>query len=380
MASKSNDIYMMPILTLIGRGCLHKLGLHMKENGAKKALIVTDSYMCKSGVSAKVSDILSEQGIQSAIFDGVRANPTIKVVNGAINHFLDESCDSVVSIGGGSAHDTAKAVKMLVLKGGYSNTGHVVLAAVNTTAGTASEMTKYCIITDEDKHRKMAIISKTVIPDIAVDDPELMLGMPPSLTAATGMDALTHAIEAYTAVDHNELTDCTAIRATELVFKSLYNCFKNGQDIESREEMAFAQYMAGMAFSNAGLGLTHAMSHQLSGVYDLPHGVCNAVLLPYVMEFNLDVNFKRYAQLAIKVGIATQGLPDMVSANRLIKEIKSLISRLGIPKTLKELNVKTEDFGELSEMAMQDACFKANAKSATKDDLISIYKNAYFYK
>lgn len=377
MPSQNNVTFIMPNFTLIGKGCLNKLGIHMKEAMAEKALIITDSFMCKSGVASRISDILNERGINSAVFEGVIANPTIKVVNDAINQYLDESCDSLVSIGGGSAHDTAKAVKLSLMKGGYSKAQNVVLAAVNTTAGTASEMTKYCIITDESTHHKMAIIDQQVVPDMAVDDPELMLELPPSLTAATGMDALTHAVEAYTAVDHNELTDCTAIKAAELVFHNLYNCFSNGRDIDSREKMAFAQYMAGMAFSNAGLGLVHAMSHQLSGLYNLPHGVCNAVLLPYVMQFNLDVNYKRYASLAKKAGIATQGLPDMLCADKLIKEIIHLNSTLKIPKTLKELKVDPADFGRLAEMAVKDSCIKANAKASNKEDIIKIYQAAY---
>ena len=376
MPSQNNELYTMPVLTLIGKGCLGSLGVHMKESGAGKALIVTDSFMCKSGVSDKVSDILNEQGIGTTVFNGVRANPTIRVVNAAINQFLSESCDSLVSIGGGSAHDAAKAARLMLVRGGYSKTKNVVLAAVNTTAGTASEMTKYCIVTDEDKHHKLAIVNQSVLPDIAVDDPELMIGMPPSLTAATGMDALTHAVEAYTAAGRNELTDCTAGKAAELVFKNLYNCYRNGYDIDAREKMAFAQYMAGMAFSNAGLGLVHAMSHQLSGLYDLPHGVCNAVLLPYVMEYNLDVNYKRYAMLAKQAGVAVQGLPDRIAADRLIREIKDLNAKLGIPKTLKELKVKEEDFGTLADMALQDACLKANSKPADKNEIIKIYQTA----
>jgi len=201
--------------------------------------------------------------------------------------------------------------------------------------------------------------------------------MPPSLTAATGMDALTHAIEAYTAIGHNELTDCTAIKAIELIFKSLYKSYNNGSDIQFRSDMVFAQYMAGMAFSNAGLGLVHAMSHQLSGLYNLPHGICNAVLLPYVMEYNLDVNYIRYANIAKKTGIVTQGLPDMLSAKNLIKEIKNLNTRLGIPKSIKALNVKEEDFSLLSDMAMQDSCYKSNTKTSKKDDLNAIYKDSY---
>ena len=377
MGALKNYVYIMPILTLIGKGCLNDLGSNLKNYGVKKALIVTDTFMCKSGVSSKISEILKAQGIESAVYDGVKANPTIRVVNEGINSFLENECDSLISLGGGSAHDSAKAVRISLMQGGLSKLSRIVLAAVNTTAGTASEMTKYCIITDEEQHRKLAIVNVSAVPDIAVDDPELMVGMPQSLTAATGMDALTHAVEAFTAKGNNELTDCTALRAIELIFENLAVCCSDGNNMESREKMAYAQFMAGMAFSNAGLGLVHAMAHQLGGVYNLPHGVCNAVLLPHVMEYNMDVNYNRYSIIAKKSGVSVQGMPDKISARRLIQEIRSLSTKIGIPANLKLLNVNPDDFDKLSEMAMQDATYQANAKIAPKEDLMRIFKNAY---
>ena len=369
--------FMLPQLTLIGKECLGDLGVHMKEMGSGKAVIVTDSFMCKSGVASKVAGILSEQGVDSVVFDGVVPNPTLKVISRLVNYFLSESCDSLVSLGGGSAHDTAKAVKLLLLKGGYSKTEKMILASVNTTAGTGSEVSKYCIVTDEEKHHKLSIESRTVVPDIAVNDPELMLGMPPSLTAATGIDALTHAIEAYTATKHSELTDCTAVKAVELIFNNLPECCKNGGNVEAREGMAYAEYMAGMSFSNAGLGLVHAMAHQLGGVYNLPHGVCNAVLLPFVMEFNFDVNVGRYSEIAKKAKIVPEGLPESISAKNFIRLIRNLNAELKLPQDIKSLKVKEEDFGMLAQQALEDSNYKANSKPATKDDIIGIYKKAY---
>lgn len=369
--------FMLPQLTLIGKGCLGDLGVHMKEMGSGKAVIVTDSFMCKSGVASKVAGILSGQGIDSAVFDGVVPNPTLNVVSRLVNYFLSESCGSLVSLGGGSAHDTAKAVKLLLIKGGYSKAEKIILASVNTTAGTGSEVSKYCIVTDEEKHHKLSIESRIVIPDIAVNDPELMLGMPPSLTAATGIDALTHAIEAYTAVKHSELTDCTAVKAVELIFNNLPECCKNGGNVEARESMAYAEYMAGMSFSNAGLGLVHAMAHQLGGVYNLPHGVCNAVLLPFVMEFNFDVNAGRYSEIAKKAKIVPEGLPESISARNFIRLIRNLNAELKLPRDIKSLKVKEEDFGMLAEQALEDSNYKANSKPASKDDIIGIYKKAY---
>lgn len=372
-----NGTYRMPAVTLIGRDCLRNLGGYMKACGAQKALLVTDGFMCKAGYAEKVAAVLNEQGVGSAVFDGVKANPTIQVVCKAAGRFWEDSCNAVVSIGGGSAHDTAKAVKLAAKKAKLPGTSSVPLACVNTTAGTASEMTQYCIITDEETHRKLAVINQDTVPDIAVDDPVLMVGMPPSLTAATGMDALTHAIEAYTACGHNELTDCTALRAARLIFENLCLCYRDGQNIAAREKMAFAQYMAGMAFSNAGLGLAHAMAHSLGGLYNLPHGMCNAVLLPFVMRFNLDVNAGRYAIMAREACLAAQGMPDEFCANRLIRKVEEVLVQLKIPGSLKQMGVKPEDFETLSEMTLSDFCFRANAKPASKEEVIRIYDSAY---
>lgn len=366
-----------PKVTLIGQGCLQNLGKHMKAMGSKKAVIVTDPFMCKSGVSSQIAGILSGSGIDSAVFDGVVPNPTIGIVNSLVNLYLDQGCDSLVSLGGGSAHDTAKAVKLLVAKGNLNQSDSIVLSSVNTTAGTGSEVSKYCIITDSETHNKLAIANRLVVPDIAVDDPGLMVGMPPSLTAATGVDALTHAIEAYTAVGHCEMTDCTAVKATELIFRDLPVCYQKGDDIKAREGMAYAQYMAGMSFSNAGLGLVHAMAHQLGGVYNLAHGVCNAVLLPFVMEFNFDVNMGRYAALAKGAGLVPEGLPVSSSARKFIRIIQELTKQLKLPQNIQSLGVKEEDFSMLADKALQDFSLKGNSKPATKEDIVGIYRNAY---
>lgn len=342
-----------------------------------RAVIVTDSFFCKSGLASKVTGILSQSGIESVVFDGVIPNPTIEVVNRVINDYLSHGCDSLVSLGGGSAHDTAKAVKLLALKGNFCKTGRIVLASVNTTAGTGSEVSQYCIVTDSRQHHKLAIVNRLVVPDIAVNDPELMVGMPPSLTAATGMDALTHAVEAYTAVGHCEMTDCTAAKATELIFRNLPVCCKDGSNIEAREGMAYAEYMAGMSFSNAGLGLVHAMAHQLGGVYNLPHGVCNAVLLPFVMEFNLDVNGERYAELAKKAGLVPEGLPSSVAARSFIRLIRKLNKQVKLPQEIRTLKVREQDFELLAEKALGDFSIKANSKPAAKEDIVGIYRKAY---
>lgn len=366
--------YVMPLVTLIGRGSLSGLGNELSKKNAGKALIVTDKFMESSGKADNLGEGLKKYNIDYAIFNGVKPNPTLSITKDSVNKFLSEKCNCIISLGGGSAHDTAKAIKIVLQKNGVKD---IVLAAVNTTAGTGSEITKFCVLTDEVEHHKIAIVQDDLVPDIAVDDPELMLELPKSLTSTTGMDALTHAIEAYTSVNCNTLTDCTAINAVELIFKSLNECYNNGKNIEAREDMVYAQYMAAMSFSNAGLGLVHAMSHQLSGLYNLAHGLCNAVLLPYIMEFNIDVNCKKYSEIAKKIGLVAKGMPDSVAAKRLILEVRKLNSKLDIPSTIKELKVKQEDFEKLANMAKADSSYPCNSKKASIQDIIDVYKKAY---
>ena len=250
------------------------------------------------------------------------------------------------------------------------------LVAINTTAGTASEMTRFCIITNTDTHVKMAIVDWRVTPNVAINDPVLMVGKPPALTAATGMDALTHAVEAYVSTAATPVTDACALMAIKLISENLRTAVANGQNMEARDKMAYAEYLAGMAFNNASLGYVHAMAHQLGGFYNLPHGVCNAILLPAVESFNLIASPKRFADIAVAMGENIEGLSVRDAADLAIASIKKLSADIGIPAGLKELGVKEEDFEIMAKNAMKDACSLTNPRIATLQDIIGIFKAA----
>jgi len=374
---KAPSIYLMPPKTLIGKGCLKLCGVEFKKLGIRKSLIITDAFLAESGLAVTIGDHLRGAGIESAVCTAVKPNPTFEVAQEVLKAFLDTGCDSLISLGGGSAHDTAKAVKIVLLQGEIGPQTLVPHMAVNTTAGTAAEMSRIFVITEAGEHHKIDISDERVVPEIAVNDPEVMVGMPPKLTAATGLDALTHAIEAYTSRERNDLTDCQALGAIILILDFLHDAYRDGKNIIAREKMAVAEYLAGMAFSNAGLGLVHAMSHQLSGLYNLPHGVVNAVLLPYVMEYNFDASFKDYAMLAKVTGVASWSMSNALSARKFIQRIKDLRRNLQIPDNIRILKVKEEDFDTMAGMAMADNCFNSNVKIPTREEIIKIYRTAY---
>jgi alcohol dehydrogenase len=378
--------FYMPPVSFMGIGCLNDLGEELKNLGFKKALIVTDKTLVEIGLVNKLTHILDSVKINYVIFDETKPNPTVKNVEDGLKMLKENDCDFIISFGGGSPHDCAKGIGLVATNGGSikdyegvnkSQNPMMPLVAINTTAGTASEMTRFSIITDEERHVKMAIVDWHVTPIIAVNDPELMINMPKSLTAATGMDALTHAIEAYVSTDATPVTDAAALMAIKLIFKYLKRAVENGQDVEARDKMAYAEYLAGVAFNNAGLGYVHAMAHQLGGFYDLPHGVCNAVLLPHVEEYNLKVVPHRFVEIANAIGIDTEGLNDEEAGKRVIEEIKKLSKEVGIPSGLKELGAKEEDIKTLSENALKDACGLTNPKQATLEEIMAIYKAAF---
>ena len=324
--------------------------------------------------------------MSSAVFGGAEPNPTDKNVEAGVAAYLADGCDSIISLGGGSSHDCAKAIGLVASNGGKiadyegvdkSSNPMVPLLAINTTAGTASEITRFCIITDTARKVKMCIVDWRVTPQIAINDPELMRGMPPALTAATGMDALTHAVEAYVSTNANPLTDAAALMAIKMISQYLPKAVANGVYMKARDKMAYAQYLAGIAFNNASLGYVHAMAHQLGGFYNLPHGVCNAILLPYVEEFNLIGNLNRFRDMAEAMGENIEGLSTNDAALKCIAFIRNLAKQVGIPANLKVLGVKPEDFEIMAEHAMQDACMATNPRIATKEQVIEIYRRAY---
>lgn len=250
------------------------------------------------------------------------------------------------------------------------------LLAINTTAGTASEMTRFSIITNTSTHVKMAIVDWHTTPNVAINDPEMHIDMPPFLTACTGMDALTHAVEAYVSTIATPATDACAIQAISLISKHLRRAVANGTDLEARDKMAYAEYLAGMAFNNAGLGYVHAMSHQLGGMYDLPHGMCNAILLPHVSRFNLIANVDKFADIARIMGMNTTGVPPRVAADMALEAIQRLSEDVGIPAGLKGQGVKADDFDEMTKNAMKDACGFTNPRVPTFDQIRGIYETA----
>lgn len=377
--------YFIPTVNLIGAGCVNELGKKVAQLGGKRVLLVTDAMLVKLGMAGQVESILKDAGLEVVLFGGAEPNPTDKNVEAGFKVWTEKKCDSIVSLGGGSSHDCAKGVGLVASNGGkiqdfegvdQSKNPMVPLVSVNTTAGTASEMTRFCIITDSARKVKMAIVDWRVTPSLSINDPELMVGMPPALTAATGMDALTHSIEAYVSTAANPLTDSAALMSIKLISEYLPMAVANGTNMIARDKMAYAQFLGGMAFNNASLGYVHAMAHQLGGFYNLPHGVCNAILLPVVCEFNLIGNTERFKDIAEAMGVSVKGLSTVDAAKAGIAAIKELSKSIGIPIGLTELGVKEEDFEIMSTNAKLDACQLTNPRLATLEQVIELYRLA----
>ena len=374
--------FFMPVQNILGEGALAQAMDAIAALGLKKALIVTDSGVNKLGMADQVGALLAEKGIEYAIFDEVQPNPTVGNVNAGLAKLEQCAADCIISLGGGSAHDAAKGIAIVATNGGKiedyeglnkSSQPQLPLVAINTTAGTASEMTRFTIITDETRHVKMAIVDKNVTPLLSVNDPLLMENMPASLTAATGMDALTHAVEAYVSTAADPITDTCAVKAIALIARYLPTAVQEPKNKEAREKMAYAQFLAGMAFNNASLGYVHAMAHQLGGFYDLPHGVCNALLLPHVERFNQQAAKARLDEIGAILGDNNTELTNM----DVIDAITKLARMVGIPKSLKELGVKEEDFGVLADNALKDVCGLTNPIQANKEQIIGIFQAAF---
>ncbi|WP_258086746.1 L-threonine dehydrogenase [Xenorhabdus bovienii] len=377
--------FFIPPVNKIGMGCMTEAVELMKNYGYRQALIVTDRVLNEIGVVGEVQSLLAEAGIKSAIYAGTNPNPTTINVEEGLIILRQHDCDCVISLGGGSPHDCAKGIALVAANGGdirdyegvdRSAKPQLPLIAINTTAGTASEMTRFCIITDVDRHIKMAIVDKNVTPILSVNDSALMAGMPKGLTAATGMDALTHAIEAYVSTAANPITDACALKAVTMISDYLRRAVANGNDMDARENMAYAQFLAGMAFNNASLGYVHAMAHQLGGFYDLPHGVCNAVLLPHVQKFNAKVSASRLKEIAAAMGVDITNLNDQQGAEVCIQEISKLAKDVNIPAGLSELSVKVEDLSTLATNALKDACGFTNPIQASHEEIVAIFKAA----
>lgn len=378
--------FFIPCVSLMGIGCHKELGARIKSLGGKKPLLVTDEGMTKVGLTAQIAELVKKDtGIEPLIYDKTVPNPTDTNVEEGLAVFRKNNCDMIITLGGGSAHDCGKGIGIVATNGGKIHDYEGVdkstkpmppFIAVNTTAGTASEMTRFCIITDTSRHIKMAIVDWRTTPNIAINDPCLMSGMPPFLTACTGMDALTHAVEAYVSIDATPITDACALKAIQLVSKFLRPAVANGTDMEARDRMAYAEYLAGMAFNNASLGYVHAMAHQLGGFYNLAHGMCNAILLPHVSRFNLVSSVERFGDIAVALGENIDGLSARAAAEKALEAIMVISKDVGIPSGLAELDVKEKDFELMAKNAMKDACGLTNPRIPKLQDVIAIYKAA----
>ncbi len=376
-------IYYIPPINLLGRGCLAELKQPLSTMGCKKALVVSDKFLMGNGTVKKVTDILKGAGVDFVVYDEPKPNPTVKNVEDGYRILTDEKCDLVVSIGGGSPQDCGKAIAVLATNGGNikdyegvnkTKNKSLPIIAITTTAGTSAEVTINYVITDEERHVKMIMVDTNSLAAITVNDPELMLSKPAPLTAATGMDALTHAIEAVVAKGAMDVTDCTALYAIKEIFDYLPRAVKDGNDVEAREQMCYSCFLNGIAFSNAGLGNVHAMAHQLGGLYDLPHGVCNAMLLPIVEEENAKHAPEKFRVIAETIGYDVTDKSDKECVDYVIGRIKALSEEVGIPKSLKEVGVNNPDLDSLAENAMKDACAGANPVYFDKEKLIELFK------
>ncbi|MGE8394729.1 L-threonine dehydrogenase [Pseudomonas sp. BIGb0427] len=381
-----SSTFFIPAVNIMGIDCLEEAMAAIAGYGLRKALIVTDAGLAKAGIAERIAEMLAMRDIDSAIFDGAKPNPSIANVEQGLALLQRERCDCVISLGGGSPHDCAKGIALCATNGGHirdyegldqSAKPQLPLIAINTTAGTASEMTRFCIITDEARHVKMAIVDRNVTPLLSVNDPALMVGMPKGLTAATGMDALTHAIEAYVSTAATPITDACAIKAIELISDNLRQAVADGSDLKARENMAYAQFLAGMAFNNASLGYVHAMAHQLGGFYDLPHGVCNAVLLPHVQRFNASVSAARLRDVAKAMGVDVSAMSAEQGSDAALAAIEQLSRAIEIAPGLAVLGAKEADIPTLAANALKDACGLTNPRVASQAEIEAIFKAAF---
>ena len=371
-----------------GAGSRKVIAEEVAKRGYKKALIVTDKDLIKFGVADQVIAVLKDANIPYEIFDEVKPNPTVKNVKAGIAAFQAAGADFMIAIGGGSSMDTSKAIGIIINNPefsdvvsleGVANTKKksVPVIELPTTAGTAAEVTINYVITDEENVKKMVCVDPNDIPTLAIIDPELMLSMPRGLTASTGMDALTHAIEGLITLGAWEMSDMFETKAIEMIAKWLPKAVENPSDIEARDGMATAQYIAGMAFSNVGLGLVHGMAHPLGAYYDIPHGVANALLLPFVMEYNKEAAKAKYRTIAEAMGVDTSSMSDDEAADAAVKAVKDLAIRVRIPQHLSEIGVPESGLPTLAQAAFNDVCTPGNPRQTNVEEILAIYKKAF---
>jgi alcohol dehydrogenase len=370
------ELYLPP-LVLFGRGALEQVGPRIRAYG-RHALVVTDKGMVATGLVEVVTGKLHAAGVESFVFAGVEPNPTVPQVEAALSAGSGKDIEVIVSVGGGSAHDCAKMVALVAANGGqvgdYEGSDRargdaLPLLAVNTTAGTGADVSRFAVITDPERKIKMVIADRRVVPAVAINDPLTTVGMPPAVTMASGLDALTHSIEAYVSTLASDLTDAMALRGVELVAKHLVRAYESGQDLDAREGMLLASLYAGLAINSALVGATHALAHALGALLDLPHGVCNGILLPHICAVNFTARRQRYDRLAMIVG----GSPD---GRRLPRMLRALGDRVKLPRGLAALGVNRGHIPELTARALVDMTMSTNPRALTGSEVTAIYERA----
>ena len=358
----------------------------IKKRNFKKVFLVSDKSLVEAGVTAKVENILKDAGIEYDLYDEIKPNPSIKNVTDGVEACKKSGADVIVAVGGGSSIDTSKGISIVMTNpdradirslNGASNTVNrgMPIIALPTTAGTAAEVTINYVITDEERKIKMVCVDPNDIPIVAIVDSELMASMPKSLAAATGMDALTHALEGYITLAHNEISDMFHLKAIKMIFANLETAV-NDKDQKAINIMGMAQYIAGMGFSNVGLGICHSMAHQLGAVYDTPHGIANAMLLPTVLEYNGEVCYERYRDILKELGYPAEKYTKEELIKTLVERVRDLGEAVGITQTISDYGAKPEDFEMLADKAMEDPCKPGNPRETSKEDFIALYKKA----
>ena len=372
-----------------GAGCRKTIAVEAMRRGFKKAFFVTDKDLIRFKVADKIIEVFEKNRIPYELFSDVKANPTIANVQNGVSAFKASGADFIVALGGGSSIDTAKGIGIVVNNPDFADvkslegvaaTRHkaVPTFALPTTAGTAAEVTINYVIIDEDAKKKMGCVDPNDIPVVAIVDPELMYSMPKGLTAATGMDALTHAIESYITPGAWAMSDMFELKAIEMIAANLKAAVDDGNNVAAREAMSQAQYIAGMGFSNVGLGIVHSMAHPLGAHYDTPHGVANALLLPYVMEYNAESPAApKYLHIAKAMGVDTVGMTEAEGVRAAVDAVRKLSLSIGIPQKLHEINVKEEDLHQLAVDAFNDVCTGGNPRPTSVEDIETLYRKAF---
>lgn len=372
-------------VSYFGAGARKELPGVMERLGLKKALVATDKGLIKVGTSKMVTDILDEHGIPYEIYSEIKPNPTVKNVQDGVAAFKASGADCIIAIGGGSSMDTAKGIGIVTTNPEFSDVvslegvaptknKSIPIIALPTTAGTGAEVTINYVIIDETKQKKMVCVDPNDIPAVAIIDPELMYSLPKGLTAATGMDALTHAIEGYITKGAWALSDMFEIEAIRMINENLVTAVEEPTNPKGREGMALAQYVAAQAFSNVGLGLVHGMAHPMGSLFDVPHGVANALLLPTIMEFNMPCCIEKYGVIARTMGVDTSGMSAEEAAQAACDAVKALAIKVGIPQHLTDLGIKESDIPALAQQAIEDVCTPGNPRDVTLEDIVELYK------